>query len=150
MMNSKPNLKESIRKLFKSQKLAVLATKGKVYPYNTLVGYAVTNDLRFILFATMRHTRKYENINKNPHVSMLIDSRKNYIGDFKNAVALTVTCKAVNIKKSLKKKYEKMYLKRFPHLDGFISDPDTSIIALKVDRYIFVQRFQEVLELEIK
>ena len=149
-MHSKANLKESIRKLLESQKLAVLATNGKVYPYNTLVGYAFTNDLRFILFATMRHTRKYENIKNNPHVSLLIDSRKNYIGDFKNAVALTVICKAVAAHKFLKNKYKRLYLKRFPHLEGFISDPDTSIVLLKVDRYIFVQRFQEVLELEMK
>jgi len=130
--------------------LAVLATKGKIYPYNTLVGYAFTKDLKFILFATMRHTRKYQNLKRDPYVSLLIDSRENHIGDFKNAVALTVTCKAVKEKKVSERKYKALYLKRFPHLDGFVSDPDTSIIALKVDRYIFVQKFQEVLELEMK
>ena len=149
-MNAKTDLKEIINKLLKSQKLAVLATKGKVYPYNTLVGYAFTDDLKLILFATMMHTRKYENIKNNPYVSFLIDSRKNYTSDFKNAVALTITGKAVTIKKVLKKKYKKLYLKRFPHLGDFISDPDTSIVAIKVDRYIFVQNFREVLELKMK
>ena len=81
---------------------------------------------------------------------MLIDNRKNYVSDFKNAIALTVVGKAVKVKKSLKTKYRRLYLKRFPHLKNFIGDPDTSIIALRVDRYIFVQRFQEVLELRIK
>ena len=82
----------------------MLATQGDTYPYNTLVGYAFTKDLRFLLFATMRHTRKYGNIVKHPRVSMLIDSRKNYVSDFKDAIALTVVGKAVKVKKSLKTK----------------------------------------------
>ena len=143
------NLRNKVKKLLAKQKLGVLGTRGNTYPYNTLVGYAFTKDLKFILFATLRHTRKYRNISQYPNFSMLIDNRTNYVSDFKNAVALTVLGKSVKVKKSLKTKYRRLYLKRFPHLKDFIDDPDTSIIALKVDRYIFVQRFREILELEI-
>ena len=149
-MNANLKLEKRIKNLLSSQKLAVLATKGRIYPYNTLVGYAFTDDLKFILFATMKHTRKHENIKNNPHASLLIDNRKNYMGDFKNAVALTVTCKAVTVHRSLKNKYKRLYLKRFPLLEDFISDSDTSIVALKVNRYTFVRRFQEVSELDMK
>lgn len=150
MINSILNLKNRIKQLLKKQKLAVLATQGDEYPYNTLVGYAFTKDLKFILFATMRHTRKYNNISRHPKLSMLIDSRKNYVSDFKDAVALTVTGSVVKVQNPFKARYKNLYLKRFPHLKGFVDDPDTSIIAVKVHRYIFVQRFQEVLEVEMK
>ena len=138
MINDIASLKNKVKELLTKQKLGVLATQGDIYPYNTLVGYAFTNDLRFILFATMRHTRKYRNILKHPNVSILIDNRTNHAGDFKNAVALTVAGKTVRVKKSLKTKYRRLFLKRFPRLKRFIHDPDTSIIPLRVDKYIFV------------
>ena len=150
MINDIASLKNKVKELLTKQKLGVLATQGDIYPYNTLVGYTFTKDLRFILFATMRHTRKYRNILKHPNVSMLIDNRTNHAGDFKNAVALTVAGKTVRVKKSLKTKYRRLFLKRFPRLKRFIHDPDTSIIPLRVDKYIFVQRFQGVSELKIK
>lgn len=150
MIKDISHLKNKVKELLIKQKLGVLATQGDIYPYNTLVGYVFTKDLRFILFATMRHTRKYENIVSHPNVSMLIDNRTNHAGDFKDAVALTVTGKTVRVKKSLKTKYRRLFLKRFPRLKEFIYDPDTSIIPLRVDKYIFVQRFREVLELKIK
>ena len=150
MINDIAHLKNKVKKLLIKQKLGVLGTQGDIYPYNTLVGYAFTKDLRFILFATMRHTRKYRNIINHPNVSMLIDNRTNRVSDFKDAVALTVAGKTVRVKKSLKTKYRRLYLKRFPRLKRFIYDPGTSMIPIRVDKYIFVQRFREVLELKIE
>lgn len=77
MEGSIPQLKNKIKELLDKQKLGVLATQGEKYPYNTLVAYAFSEDLRYIFFATMKHTRKYTNLMKHPHVSILIDSRTN-------------------------------------------------------------------------
>lgn len=140
-------LKNKIKVLLDQQKLGVLATQGEKYPYNTLVAYAFSEDLRYIFFATMKHTRKYNNIMRHHHVSMLIDSRTNDVTDFEDAVALTVMGKMVN---TTPLEYKGLYLNRFPHLKDFIEDPNTTIMTLKIDKYIYVQRFQEVLELEIK
>ena len=140
-------LKNKIKELLDQQKLGVLATQGEKYPYNSLVAYAFSEDLRYIFFATMKHTRKYDNIMKHHYVSMLIDSRTNDVTDFKDAVALTVMAKMEN---TTLLEYRGLYLNRFPHLKDFIEDPNTTIMTLKVDKYIYVQRFQEVLELEIK
>jgi uncharacterized pyridoxamine 5'-phosphate oxidase family protein len=140
-------LKNKIKVLLDQQKLGVLATQGEKYPYNTLVAYAFSEDLRYIFFATMKHTRKYNNIMRHHHVSMLIDSRTNDVTDFEDAVALTVMGKMVN---TTPLEYKGLYLNRFPHLKDFIEDPNTTIMTLKIDKYIYVQRFQEVLELDIK
>ena len=140
-------LKNKIKELLDQQKLGVLATQGEKYPYNSLVAYAFSEDLRYIFFATMKHTRKYDNIMKHHHVSMLIDNRKNDVTDFKDAVALTVMGTMVN---TAPLEYRELYLNRFPHLKDFIEDPNTTIMTLKIDKYIYVQRFQEVLELDIK
>ena len=146
MERNTPQLKNKIKELLDQQKLGVLATQGEKYPYSTLVAYAFSEDLRYIFFATMKHTRKYTNIMRHHHVSMLIDSRTNNVTDFEDAVALTVMGKMVN---RTPLEYGGLYLNRFPHLKDFIEDPDTTIITLKIDKYIYVQRFQEVLELDI-
>ncbi len=52
---------EDIRTLFHNQKLAVLSTSLSGHPYTTLVGFAATEDLRRIIFATTRATRKFAN-----------------------------------------------------------------------------------------
>lgn len=140
-------LKNKIKELLEQQKLAVLATQGKNYPYNTLVAYAFSEDLRYIFFATRKHTRKYNNIMKHHHVSMLIDSRTNNVTDFEDAVALTVIAK---MESTTLLEHRGLYLNRFLHLKDFIEDPATTIMTLKIDKYIYVQRFQEVLELDIE
>jgi uncharacterized protein YhbP (UPF0306 family) len=140
-------LKNKIKELLEQQKLGVLATQGEKYPYNTLVAYAFSEDLRYIFFATRKHTRKYNNIMKHHHVSMLIDSRTNNVTDFEDAVALTVIAK---MESTTLLEHRGLYLNRFLHLKDFIEDPATTIMTLKIDKYIYVQRFQEVLELDIE
>ncbi len=79
-------LLKPIRSLLQAQNCGVLATHGSEYPYATLVGYATSEDCRELIFATIRDTRKYENIKKTPNVSLLIDSRMNQVNDFHWAI----------------------------------------------------------------
>jgi general stress protein 26 len=51
-----------IRELFKSQKLAVLATNNESHPYCNLVAFAETSDCKSLIFATNRNTSKYRNL----------------------------------------------------------------------------------------
>ena len=143
-------IREDIYKILSSQQLGVLATYGSEYPYATIVGFAVTDDLSYILFATFRDTRKYENIQSDPHVSILIDSRSNRVEDFSKAQALTVLGSAEDVPENERQEYMSLYLQRYSHLREFISDPNCVLLKIKVHKYILVSRFQEVLELDIQ
>ena len=92
-------LRQKIADLLSKEKLAVLASWDGKQPYNTLVAFIFTEDLKSILFATREDTQKYQNIAKYPYVSLLIDNRTNDKKDFKDAVALTVSAKAKPIAK---------------------------------------------------
>ncbi|MGA1795085.1 MAG: pyridoxamine 5'-phosphate oxidase family protein [bacterium] len=138
-----------IQSLFQSQGLGVLATRGKEYPYCTLVGFAGTEDLRHILFATLRNTRKYANIRAYPMISILIDSRSNRAEDFKDAVALTVLGNAREAEGEERERLSGLYLERHPLLREFLRDPDCALMVLEVERYILVTRFQQVMEMDI-
>ena len=138
-----------IQSLLQSQNLGVLATRGQEYPYCTLVGFVGTEDLRRIIFATLRNTRKYANIKKYPMISILIDSRSNRVEDFKDAMALTILGNAHEAEGEEKERLSGLYLARHPHLKEFLQDPDCAVMVLEVERYILVTRFQQVMEMDI-
>ena len=143
---SKLQIKEKITNLLFQQKLAVLATRDEKRTHSSLIAFAYTKDLKYIIFATSKDTIKYENIQKYPHISLLVDNRKNSQKDFEDAVALTVMAKGTTIEKQV---YLDLYLARFPDLKEFLEDPQTALILLKVQKYMYVFRFQEIVELKM-
>jgi heme iron utilization protein len=145
-MIKKHELLDQIRSLLQAQNCGVLATHGSQYPYATLVGYAASQDCREIIFATIRDTRKFNNIKKTPNVSLLIDSRKNQVNDFQDAQALTVLGSARELDGTLKNDYLALYLDKHPYLKEFVTSPNCSLIRVSVAKYILVDHFQNVME----
>jgi nitroimidazol reductase NimA-like FMN-containing flavoprotein (pyridoxamine 5'-phosphate oxidase superfamily) len=136
-----------LKQLLKSSKLAVLATHKNGQPYCSLVAFSHTRDLKYIIFATCRSTRKYENLSADKRVSMLVDSRTNREADFHKAEAVTITGKATEVSKQIRNKYLRIYLRKHPELKGFVCSPNCALLRIKVDRYYLVSRFQEVMEI---
>ena len=93
-MTRSSDLFGEIRDLVASQRLAVLSTEEQGQPYSNLMAFVSSEDLTFILFATTRSTRKYNNLRNEPRVSILIDNRRNEVIDFSEARAVTVLGKA--------------------------------------------------------
>ena len=135
-----------IARLFAEQRFGVLATSGEPWPYATLVGVAVSDDLRSILFATNRATRKYDNIRRDAHVSILVDDRRNRAVDFTEAVALTALGTAVEVVDAAREEAAAGYLARHPHMRDFVAGAGAALVRVTVSRYILVARFQEVIE----
>ncbi len=148
MTFNKKQALNSIRQLLGKQSLGVLATQGIEYPYSTLVGFAASDDLKTLFFATIRDTRKYQNIQRHSQVSMLIDSRSNQVQDFKDAQALTVLGSARDEEEPFFRENEALYLQKHPYLRDFLQDPNCAFMRLDVHKYIMVNRFQEVIEIE--
>lgn len=149
MMISKEEILQSIESLSRSQYLGVLSTQGNEYPYCTLVAYAISEDLREIIFATLRDTRKYRNIKKTPSVSLLIDSRVNQVNDFKDVEALTAVGSAEEISDELKSSYLRSYIEKHPSLEEFAEAPNCALMKIQVAKYILVQHFQNVTEYDV-
>jgi len=82
---------QQLKTLLARQRLAVLATHWSGQPYSSLVSFAATADLKDILFATTRATRKYPNLSADARVALLIDNRSNKESDIQKAVAVTAT-----------------------------------------------------------
>jgi nitroimidazol reductase NimA-like FMN-containing flavoprotein (pyridoxamine 5'-phosphate oxidase superfamily) len=149
-MEKKSQLKGFLKDLFSSQRLAVLATQKKGQPYGNIVAFVATNDLKHLLFATTRATRKYANISENPRVAMVIDNRSNQEADFRQAAAVTATGVVEEVKGSEKEILLRFYLSRHPYLKDFVSSPTCALLKMNVETYYVVRQFQNVTELHIK
>jgi nitroimidazol reductase NimA-like FMN-containing flavoprotein (pyridoxamine 5'-phosphate oxidase superfamily) len=148
-LTKKAELTNLLKKLFSDQLLAVLGTQGSSGPYGNLVAFAATDDLKNLIFATTRSTRKYENLLETPRVSMVMDNRSNHEIDFHEAVAVTATGSAKEIDGLELDPFRKLYLKKHPHLIDFVTAPTCALLKVKVDTYYIVRRFQQVTELHI-
>lgn len=139
-----------IRNLLERQPLAVLATQGGGQPYTSLMAYAFTEDLRFLLFATAMSTRKHRNITGESRVALLVDDRSNNEEDFQNAAALTIVGEACEVDFDERDYYCGLYLRRHPSLETFLVSPSTVLFKIDVHKYLLVSRFEDVVEYKIK
>ncbi|AEH61462.1 pyridoxamine 5'-phosphate oxidase-related FMN-binding protein [Methanosalsum zhilinae DSM 4017] len=143
----KTHLISRIREVLESQSLAGLATSSSDIPYLSLVAFAVTDDLRYILFSTDTNTRKYSNISKNPSISFLIDSRKNADSDLSSAVAITATGHVEWINEQEMDRFKGIFLGKHPQLRDFVDSNTTVLLRADIDKYIVVSNFSKVSEL---
>lgn len=135
-----------IRRLLNAENLGVLATREVLTPYQSLVAFAASADLKRIYFATEIETRKHANLAKSPHVSMLIDDRCNAAGDFKRGTAVTALGRAEPVKSWSLEKVRRLYLRKHPSLEGFIKSPTCRMFQINVNTYFLVTEFQKVTE----
>jgi heme iron utilization protein len=143
-------LETLLRDLFSSQSLAVLATYGSEQTYGSLVAFAATDDLKSLLFATTRATRKFDNLTRHPKIALVMDNRANQESDFHQAVAVTATGTATEVEPSERNRLLSLYLSKHPYLKEFVSSPTCALLRVDVDSYIVVSQFQNVMELHIK
>jgi nitroimidazol reductase NimA-like FMN-containing flavoprotein (pyridoxamine 5'-phosphate oxidase superfamily) len=150
MLDDDIQLKKLLKELFRAQLFASLATLQSGRPYNNLIAYTVTDDLKSILFVTKRETRKYANLISNNSVSVLIDSRSNQDSDFRNAVAVTAVGAAEEVKDSQKETLLQLYLVKHHRLAKFAHSPQSALFKIRVKKYFIVRNFQEVMELKME
>jgi nitroimidazol reductase NimA-like FMN-containing flavoprotein (pyridoxamine 5'-phosphate oxidase superfamily) len=130
-----PEHEELLREILGRQYFAVLNTLRQGLPYSNLVSFAITDDLRSLVFVTGRNTQKYRNIQENHNISLLIDSRTNTPSDTSDAIAITVvgTAREETDDKSI---LQDILLARHPQLRHFVEAPDSAIMLVTVQEYI--------------
>ena len=134
-----------LRILDKIQPHAVLATESEGKPYTSLIAYALTPDLKGLIFITPKSTRKYKNILKNKHVSLLVDTRTNTSKDYMGAESVTILGNAHRVRKG--KNWTRLagiFAKKHARLKKIITSPETALILVEITDCIHVTKFQSV------
>jgi hypothetical protein len=135
-MNSPSDLRQTLKDVFATQRFCVLATQGQGQPYGSLVAFAETDDLKQLVFATRRESRKFVNLISDPRVALVIDSRSNSDSDFRNAVAITALGPAHVAAGGERERLAGVYLAKHPSLAEFIGSPEMAICSVQVEDYI--------------
>ena len=136
-----------IKKLCDEQSFGVLATGSNEEPYSSLISFANSENLKYIVFATPVETRKFDLIKQNQGVSLLIDNRSNQPNSINEIIALT----AIGSVKILDEvddidKWSKILVDKHSYLNEFISAKSTAIVLIEISKYFYVSSFQEVIE----
>lgn len=137
-------LKARIDRLFNAQLQGVLATQQQAQPYTSLMAFAHTPDLRFLIFATYRDTQKHANLLLNSAVSFLIDDRSNDPIDYQRTVAISVCGCAQAIPDAERPALLAIYLAKHPSLRDFVNSPDCALLRVAVSCHRVVSEFQTV------
>jgi general stress protein 26 len=148
-MKTSAEIQNRLRNLFETQKLAVVATQTGGQPYASLVAFVATDDLRHIFFITGRTTRKFSNLISDSRVALLVNSSVNQESDFHEAVSITVTGVADELKDPERQDILRLYLSKHPYLEDFAKSPSCALIRVAARSYYMVQNFQKVMELHL-
>jgi len=148
-MKQLPKARQIIEDLLFGQSLAVLATHNKAGPHASLVAFAATDDLKHLLFATSRATRKFANLTSDPRVVLLLDNRANRESDFRDAAAATVVGTAEEVASAKRECFLPIYTGKHPYLIEFVNSPACALLKVQVQKYCIATRFQKVTEYRI-
>ena len=136
---------ERLKELNKTELFAVLATDDSGHPCVSLVAFAIVPDLKSIIFATPKKTRKYKNILNSEHVALLIDKRPEPGKNLMEAEAVAITGIARPVRRGrVRDEYSHVFLEKHPDFEDFIASATTAIIAVDVVQCVHVGRFQAI------
>jgi nitroimidazol reductase NimA-like FMN-containing flavoprotein (pyridoxamine 5'-phosphate oxidase superfamily) len=148
-MTTPEQLRQTVRALLDSQAQGVLATQHDRQPYTSLMAFAVTPDLHWIVFATYRATQKHANLLANPRASLLIDNRTNKSADYHDIVAITAQGTVSEVDATRRGELLQLYLDRHPGLSDFVNATDCVLLQLDVESFHVVSQFQNVAVLQM-
>ena len=142
---AEPSVQARIREIVSQEQFAVLCTQGNAQPYGSLVAFAFSEDLGFVVFATAVTTRKYELLTKCRQVALVIDTRGQCPGEIMRIEALTATGRATHVPPGPERdRMAAMLTQRHPYLKSFIAAETCALIRVDIVRFFHVCRFQEV------
>jgi len=147
MTDREMTVEEGIRGLCEGESFAVLATQGQGQPYASLIGFATSPDLKHLVFATPKQTRKYTLLEEDNRVALLVDNRASQPGSINHLSALTITGKGKILSEEEERAHwGKLLTDKHPYLMDFVASDATAVVVVEVYRYFYVRRFQEVTE----
>jgi alpha-D-ribose 1-methylphosphonate 5-triphosphate synthase subunit PhnL len=84
---------------------------------------------------------------QNPGVALLADSRSNNSLGLNQIGALTISGRAAVLNtEENKNKMTDLFLKKHPNMCDFANAPTTAVIQIKVQKVVYVSKFQQVFE----
>ena len=128
---------EKMTALVRKKNVCVLSTVSDNKPYCSLMAYITDGTCKEIYMVTHKNTTKFNNLQKNPSVSLLIDSRETQPRS--NAQALTIDGVFIPlIDDNKRQNIRDRMLESFPHMKNFLHHPESEIIRVKINSFLLL------------
>lgn len=123
--------KEKLAALLRDQQVLVLSTMGPEWPTTTLQAFAETEDLRIILIMG-EQSERYQNICRNPHVTVHVDTRDKGIEGFRVARA-SIRGRAREVPRGSEEweRLKAIFLAKNPFEEPFFAYPALRMICIE-------------------
>jgi len=129
---------EKMKNFVRKKNICVLSTASDNKPYCSLMAYITDATCKEVYMVTHKNTTKFKNLQNNPWVSLLIDSRETQPRS--NAQALTIDGIFVPlVDEGKKQKIRDKMLESFPHMKEFIHHPESEFIRIKINSFLFLE-----------
>ena len=133
---------EKMKNFVKKKNICVLSTISGNKPYCSLMAYITDATCKEVYMVTHKNTTKFKNLQNNPWVSLLIDSRETHPRS--NARALTIDGVFVPLfDEDKKQKIRDKMLESFPHMKEFIHHPESELIRIKINSLLLLEGLTE-------
>jgi len=133
---------EKMTALVRKKNVCVLSTVSDNKPYCSLMAYITDDTCKEIYMVTHKNTTKFNNLQKNPSVSLLIDSRETQPRS--NAQALTIGGVFIPlIDDNKRQNIRDRMLESFPHMKNFLHHPESEIIRIKINSFLLLDGLTE-------
>jgi len=133
---------EKMTALVRKKNVCVLSTVSDNKPYCSLMAYITDGTCKEIYMVTHKNTTKFNNLQKNPSVSLLIDSRETQPRS--NAQALTIGGVFIPlIDDNKRQNIRDRMLESFPHMKNFLHHPESEIIRVKINSFLLLDGLTE-------
>jgi nitroimidazol reductase NimA-like FMN-containing flavoprotein (pyridoxamine 5'-phosphate oxidase superfamily) len=133
---------EKMKNFVRKKNICVLATVSDHKPYCSLMAYITDATCEEIYMVTHKSSTKFNNLRKNPSVSLLIDSRETQPRS--KAQALTIDGAFIPLLDEKKKqKMRGRMLESFPHMKDFIRHPESELIRIKINSFLLLEGLTE-------
>ena len=133
---------DEMKAMARNKNICVLATIAGQKPYCSLMAYVTDSACTEIYMVTHRQTQKYQNLIKNPAVSLMIDSRET--SPRTKARAMTVEGIFAKVEDpDILKQIRRKLLTVHPHLEQFMSHPEAEILRIKIKSFLLLNGLTE-------
>ena len=133
---------EKMKNFIRKKNICVLSTASGNKPYCSLMAYVTDATCKEVYMVTHKNTTKFNNLQKNPSVSLMVDSRETQPRS--NAQALTIDGVFTPLTDENKKQnIRDRMLESFPHMKNFIHHPESELIRIKINSFLLLEGLTE-------
>ena len=127
----------------------VLATCREDQPHCSLMSYVSDDEGRRIYMLTESHTRKYMNMQSNPKISLLLDTRsQSGGGDRVKALTITGVFRPI-LDRKIQDEMRRRLLERHPDLSQLAERPSAEVVCVEAISFLLLDGVSEAHYLDL-